>query len=269
MKCFFNTHIMKINFVWLLFLLSPLTIPAQNIGSLEYLTLKGNNHLKGKVVNSDSLQNITFQLLTGQTLTFKKEDVLDIRKSSNQFFLHPGDYCFLAKGFYFSFGAFVNIPLSDNILPLIKRQAIPLFPRTFQISGGYRFSNYFSLGISGETDFKNFNYLPVALEIKGSTMDKRTAPLYVFQIGHTFFTGPEGSPALYFKPGDFFFYPSIGIRRASLKSYSTEITVGLRTQLTNLKYKEFNIFPQPDPFPDPETTKIWEVYFTIKLAFTF
>lgn len=250
----------------ILMMLSSVLLKSQEQDKLDILHIKGNNLLKGQITDTLAGEGISFRLLSGQELFIPFGDVEKHRKSKKEYVIKPGDYFYLVKGFYFSWGASLNIPLDSRTQVFVEKPKVPV---NVHFSGGYRFNNYVSVGLQVETDMKNYQYVPIGLEVKATSLDKNSKPLVVIVTGRNFYFGKRHTPDFYFKPVDFFIFPSFGFIKSKRKMYSTELTVGIKAQLTYLKYKKYGIQPQPVLFDDANIDKVWDQYFIIRMAFTF
>ena len=258
-------------FIINILILSPFHLLGQESKKLDYLFLKGNSYLRGTILDTLSDGSVTFKLLIGTELIFKKDDILRHKKSRNRYFIQHGRYLFPTNGFYYtaqlSLGVFIK-KIEPN--SYFKR---PVYTGV-QLSAGYQLRPYLSIGVGfGAQSYSS--EIPAFLEMKGGLNKKKIAPIYGLQIGHTFVpTPPTASIGSIPKNTNFFIFPSVGIRVVSLATLRSELTVGIKNQ-----YKELDtlslVFGNPGnsvpgyAFFNKTAYGYWNHHFVLALGITF
>ena len=241
---------------------------AQSGEKIDGVFLKNKSYIKGTILKVTAEGNITFRLLSGYKIELKKEEILKQKQSKKKYLIQYGDYFFQTKGMYFAWKTELRFLAGFRGTPYSYGNTKYTYGG-IQLSTGYQFNNYLSIGLGIGTEVKHLRYVPLFLELKGALTKKRISPIYAFQLGSTFLIKKSSYKELHYERRNLFILPSIGIRFASLRKFNTEFTVGVKSQYTqivtsgrvNIDYPGYNT-----PY---EVFSVLQNSFVVSLGFVF
>lgn len=254
-------------FLLSLFLLGlTFSLLAQKGEHLDYVFLKGNNYLKGKILPKSKKDSLQLLMLSGNEMMVGRNEILRTKQSQGKFHIVPGKYFYKTRGMFFDWGFIYDHPSEKE-----NKNSGPFdWPTNLGIhfSTGYRLSNHFRAGISVESNIRYLSRLPVSLELKGAFTNTRIAPVYSFSASYSFFLDRDEFSSNE-KPVEVKFFPALGFRWTSLKKYNTEITLGPKWTFWDLVPNTSDNWITHIFDPLEENAENWRINFVARIGFVF
>lgn len=229
---------MKQTIIFLLMLFSIVQLNAQN---KEYykdvVYLKNESKIYGQLLDYKIGDKVQIKLSTGQILTFPDNVVQKIEiyspeeaKNKNKRIL---DYKFKDGVFYNDFGIKMISGASSTEDRNIFRNGFGI-----EYSMGYRYNNYFSVGLGTAIETYNYGlgelFIPVYFDFYSFYRKSRISPYFKFQIGYGFVNTNKDN--VIDSEGGIMFNPAFGIKYPGNGSLNYMFDIGYKYQKAYFVY---------------------------------
>ncbi len=228
---------MKRTIIFLLMIFGLVQLNAQNKEYYKDIVyLKNESKIIGQLLDYKIGEKVEIKLSTGQILTFpdnvvKKIEIYspDIEVKEKPF----NDYKFKDKVFYNNFGVKIISGASSSRNNNIYRNGFAL-----EYSLGYRYNNYFSVGLG--TAVENFNYglgelfFPVYFDYFSFYRKSRISPFVRLHAGYGFVSTTRDN--VIDSEGGITFSPAFGIKYPGLGNLSYMFDINFKYQKANFVY---------------------------------
>ena len=210
----------------------------------DIVYLKNDSKIVGQLLDYKIGEKVEIRLSSGQILSFPDSVVKKIEIYSPDIEVKEkpvSDYVFKDRVFYNNFGVKLISGSGSAGRNNISHNGFAI-----EYSLGYRYNNYFSVGVG--TAVENFNYglgelfFPVYFDFYSFYRKSRISPFVRLQAGYGFVIATKDN--VIDKEGGITFSPAFGIKYPGLGNLSYMFDINFKYQKANFVYTLFEWNPQ-------------------------